>query len=237
MKYRKENTMKIFKVVLLSCLLTGPTVAMAEALTDDPYVSVTGIAQIKVQPDTVTIRFQSVAVENDADSAKRIVDQQVKNILSSLDKSGFDQALLTRGDIQLRPEYEYVEQKRTQVGINATRNLSYQLNDVTKVNAFFQLLVEAKISHLGQINYALKEPLQWQLKARDLAVKDSISKAKGLALSYDAKLGKIYSINYQANYVQPILMRAMENDSTLPLYQNNQIVIKEQVNAVFIIKP
>lgn len=229
--------MKIVKVALLSCLLMGSSLAIAEALPDDPYVSVTGVAQVKVQPDTVNIQFQSVAVENDADSAKQVVDQQVRDILSRLNKAGFDQALLTRADIQLRPEYEYMKKKRAQVGINATRNLSYQLNDVTKVNAFLQLLVEAKISHIGQINYALKEPLQWQLKARDLAVKDSISKAKGLATSYDAKLGKIYSINYHSTARQPMLMRAMENDSVAPLYQNNEITINERVDAVFIIKP
>ena len=93
------------------------------------------------------------------------------------------------------------------------------------------------ISNIGQINYALKDPLQWQIKARDLAVQDSINKAEGLAKSYHASLGNVYSVNYHNNNAQPILMRAMESDQIAPSYQNNQIEINERVEAVFLLNP
>lgn len=229
--------MKKLNSVLLSCLLAATSSVMAESLPQQPHISVSGVAQIQVKPDTVRIEFQSITVEKEADSAKKSVDQQVQQILSQLEKNGFEQSLLTRADIRLRPEFEYIEKKRTQVGIKAIRNLSYQLDDVSKVNVFLQMLVEADVSHVGQVHYALKDPLQWQLKARDLAVKDSISKALGLAESYQASLGKVYSIQYQANHVQPVLMRAMESDHVAPLYQNNQITINERVDTVFLLQP
>jgi len=227
--------MKIFNVLLVSCLFTAVSWANANNLPDKAHVSVSGTAKIQVKPDTVNIEFQSIAVENDSDDAKREVDKQVQQILSKLQKGGFDQALLKRSDLQMRPEYEYIEKKRTPVGVKATRNLSYQLGDVTKVNEFLQILVKSDISNIGQINYALKEPVQWQLKARDLAVKDSINKAKGLAKSYQASLGEVYSINYQTNNAQPVLMRMVESDQMVPNYQNNEITITEKVDAVFLL--
>ncbi|WP_160060287.1 SIMPL domain-containing protein [Psychromonas sp. L1A2] len=227
--------MKIFNVLLVSCLVVVTPWVSASNLPEKAHVSVSGIAKIQVKPDTVKIEFQSIAVENDSDDAKREVDKQVQQILSKLQKGGFDQALLKRSDLQMRPEYEYIEKKRTPVGVKATRNLSYQLGDVTKVNEFLQILVKSDISNIGQINYALKEPVQWQLKARDLAVKDSINKAKGLAKSYQTSLGEVYSIHYQTNNAQPVLMRMVESDQMVPSYQNNEIIITEQVDAVFLL--
>ncbi len=230
-----REKMKIFNVLLVSCLVVVTPWVSASNLPEKAHVSVSGIAKIQVKPDTVKIEFQSIAVENDSDDAKREVDKQVQQILSKLQKGGFDQALLKRSDLQMRPEYEYIEKKRTPVGVKATRNLSYQLGDVTKVNEFLQILVKSDISNIGQINYALKEPVQWQLKARDLAVKDSINKAKGLAKSYQTSLGQVYSIHYQTNNAQPVLMRMVESDQMVPSYQNNEITITEQVDAVFLL--
>lgn len=227
--------MKILNVISISFLLTTAAWANAATLPEQAHISVSGIAKIQVKPDTVKIEFQSIAVENDSDDAKRVVDIQVAQVLAQLTKSGFKQILLTRGDIQLRPEYEYIEKKRTPVGVKATRNLSYQLDDATKVNDFLQILVKNKISNIGQINYTLKDSSQWQIKARDLAVQDSIDKAQGLVKSYQVSLGDVYSINYQSNNDQPVLMRAMRSDQIAPSYQNNQITISERVDTVFLL--
>lgn len=229
--------MKNIKILLLSCLFfTFHSAANADAFPNKAHISVSGLSEIQVQPDIVTIQFQAVAIENDSNSAKNVVDGQVDNILSHLKTNGFSQALLTRSDIQLRTEYESIGQKPISIGVKATRNLSYQLDDISKLNVFLELLVKSDISNIGQINYALKAPKEWQMKARDLAVKDSIAKARNLAKSYKVSLGDVYSINYQSNNARPILMRAMSNQEASSSYQNNKITITEQVDAVFLLK-
>lgn len=205
------------------------------ALPGAPFIAVTGDAQLKVAPDTANISFQVVSIKPTAQEAKQKADQQVSLILTLLKEAGFDSVLLTRADIQLRPQFEYIDKKRQQVGIKASRQLSYQLDELSKVNLFLESLVKAKVTHLGRINYALKEPEQWQIKARDMAVEDSKQKAQGLANSYQAELGKIYSINYQNQKVQPIMMRAMESEPITPVYLKQDIVINERVDAVFLL--
>ena len=229
--------MKKPNLALLICLLTPFSWANANSLPAQPHISVSGQAKLEVKPDTVSIKFQSVAVENDSDNAKQVVDKQVDNILAALQEGGFSQASLKRADIQIRPEFEYIEKQRTQIGVKAIRNLSYQLDDVTKVNQFLQVLVKSDISNIGQINYALKDPKKWQKKVRNLAVQDSINKAKGLADNYQATLGDIFSINYRASSARPVLMRAMESDQLPSSYQNNQITITDSVDAVFLLEP
>lgn len=235
----RRNKMKRVKSVLFSCLLVSTQFVYADALPSQPHVAVTGNATIKVEPDTVKISFQSIAVEKNASDAKQVVDEQVQDVLSQLQKMGFEQELLIRDNIRLRPEYEYIDKKRTPVGTNATRNLSYQLDDLTKVNDLLQILADVNVSTIGQINYSLKDPQQWQLKVRELAVKDSLSKADDLAKSYQTSLGEVYSIKYQSNNAQPVLMHSMESQSRqrAPSYQHNQIELNDRVEAVFLLAP
>ena len=180
--------MNLFKLVIATYLVTTASVSIADGLPSQPYISVSGISKIQVKPDTVKISFQATATENSAESAKLVVDKQVQLLLSKLQENGFEESLLSRGDIQLRPEYEMIQKKQTQVGIKATRNLSYQLDNILKTNALLEILVEVDIANIGQFRYSLKQPDEWYQKARDLAVQDSINKAEQLAESYQAEL-------------------------------------------------
>jgi len=229
--------MTIFKTVIASVLMGVSVISIADGLPSQPYISVSGSAKLQVQPDTVNITFQAMATENTAEDAKDRVDQQVQLLLSTLEANDFEESLLTRGDIRLRPEYEFIQKKQTQIGIKAVRNLSYQLDDVAKTNLFLALLVEADIANINNLHYSLQQPAEWQREARDLAVKDSIEKAQGLAESYQATLGKVYSIRYQSTNNQPVMMRSLEAKTTAALYQNNQITINERVDTVFLLAP
>ena len=229
--------MNLFKLLIIIYLSSVASVSIADGLPDLPYISVSGISKIQVKPDTVKVSFQATATENSAESAKLVVDKQVQLLLSKLQENGFEESLLRRGDIQLRPEYEIIQKKQTQVGIKATRNLSYQLDNISKTNLLLELLVEVDIAHIGQFHYSLKESSEWHQKARDLAVKDSINKAQQLAESYHADLGKVYSVRYQSNSSQPIIMRSAESSNTPALYQENQITINERVDTIFLLEP
>jgi len=229
--------MNLFKLLIVAYLATVISPSIADALPSQPYISVSGISKIQVKPDTVKISFQATATENSAESAKLIVDKQIQLLLSKLKENGFKESLLNRGNIQLRPEYEMIQKKQTQVGIKATRNLSYQLGDTSDTNLLLELLVEVDIANIGQFYYSLKQPDEWQQKARNLAVQDSINKAQQLAKSYHAGLGKVYSIRYQSNNSQPIMMRSVENSNATALYQENQITINERVDTIFLLEP
>jgi len=227
--------MNVFKLVIMTYLAVAASVSMANGLPSQPYISVSGISKIQVKPDTVKISFQLVATESSAEKAKLMVDQQMTLLLSKLEGKNFQEQLLNRGDIQLRSEYEVVHKKQTQIGIKATRNLNYQLNDLSKTNLLLDLLVEVEVANIGHFNYSLKETDKWHRKARDLAVQDAINKAKQLAESYQVGLGKVYSVHYQSGHNQPVIMRSVKTHNTPALYQENHITIDERVESTFLL--
>lgn len=228
--------MRYFRSTILLIITTISLSTLADALPDGPHVSVTGSAKIEVQPDQVTIQFQATSLEKTAGLAKQNVDKQVAALITNLEKAGFDTKVLERGNINIRAQYQYVKDQRRLQGIAATRDLTYLLTELEKVNQFLELVVAANIESIGQMNYGLQAPQEWQLKVRQLAIQDSKEKAENLASAYQAKLGKIYAINYQHSYAQPLMMRAKSDQMAESTYQVNKINISDQVQVVFTLK-
>ena len=173
-----------------------------------------------------------------AQLAKNEVDNKVSQLIKNLKKAGFDTDDVQSISQSTRPEYDYQNKKRVLLGVRVTHELSYRLKDITKVNEFIDALLSAKVESISPLQYGLQAPEQWQDKVREMAVLDSKSKAENLALLYGAKLGKVYSINYQNNQARPILMRAMAMDSSESAnVKPKAITIKDRVETVFILKP
>jgi uncharacterized protein YggE len=210
---------------------------LGNALPDDPHISVTGTATLEVKPDQVIIHFQAKALEKDAALAKQKVDQQVADLLVTLPQAGFTNDALQRASLRIREEYQYINKKRTLQGIRAVRELSYLLTDTSKVNLFLEAVLAANIESIQQMHYGLQSPKKWQLEVRKMAIQDSQEKAANLAAAYQAKLGKIYAINYQQRNVQPMMMRTMKDEVAGSTYQVKNIKISDTVQAIFILKP
>ncbi|WP_372880826.1 SIMPL domain-containing protein [Psychromonas sp.] len=227
MRYLTYTMLVIITTFSLGCF------ANINPLPDKPYLAVTGSAQVEVQPDQVLIQFKATAMQDTVEAAKQKVDLQVAALLLNLEKAGFEQSVLERGNISTREQYQYVQNQRTLQGISAARDLTYLLTDLSKVNQFLESVTAANINAIQQMHYGLQSPQQWLLKARQLAVQDSLEKAASLASAYQAKLDKIYSINYQQQHAQPIMMRAMSEKPGENSYQVNKIKISDQVQAVF----
>jgi len=229
--------MRNFKYLVVAFISIFSFSALANGLPDDQYISVSGTATLEVKPDQVLIQFQASALQPKGMLAKEKVDRQVSSLFSNLKKAGFASKELDSGDLYTRAEYDYHKETRTFMGIRATRELSYLLTDLNKVNLFLDTVLSSDIESIGLLEYGLQSPKQWQLKVRQMAVEDSMEKASALAQAYQAKLGKIYSVNYQNSYPRPLMMRAMQDEMAATTYQVKTIKINDRVQAVFLLKP
>ncbi|WP_019617152.1 SIMPL domain-containing protein [Psychromonas ossibalaenae] len=230
--------MRYYQYLLLAVMSAFSVSSLAASLPDEPYISVTGTAELEVKPDQVIIQFQASALDRKGALAKNKVDQQVEALLINLQQSGFNNKELESADLYTRAEYDYQKDKRTFMGIRATRDLTYRLTDIDKVNQFLDAVLASDIEAINQLQYGLQSPEKWQLEVRQMAVEDSVKKASNLAKAYQAELGKIYSVNYQNSYREPMMMRAMSSESPdTSTYQINTIKLNDRVQAVFILEP
>lgn len=227
--------MRFFQYFLIAAISVFSISSFADSLVDEPSISVTGTATLEVEPDQVLIKFQATALEAKSALAKQKVDLQVSTLLSSLQESGFASSSLKSASLYTNAEYGYQQDKRTLLGVRATRDLSYLLTDLNKVNQFLDIVLQAKIDSISDLQYGLQSPDKWQFKVREMAVDDSLLKANSLAHLYGAELGEVYSINYQNSYQRPLMMRAMQNESLNTTYQVKTIKLTDTVQTVFLL--
>lgn len=229
MRYLNFLTVVFISIFALSVL--------ANELPEARHISVTGTATLDVKPDQVLVHFQASALAPKAALAKERVDQQVRSLLNNLTKAGFGTKALERADLYTRAEYNFDKGKRTFMGIRATRDLRYLLTDLNKINLFLDSVLSSDVETIAQLEYGLQSPKQWQHKVRQVAVDDSMEKASALAQAYKAKLGKIYSVNYQNAYPRPLMMRAIKDEMAATTYQAKMIKMNDRVRAVFLLEP
>lgn len=229
--------MRYYPYFLAAVVSVFSVFCLADSLPDSPSISVTGNAELEVLPDQVTVVFHASALEATGALAKNRADQQVSSLLANLNKAGFASEKLESAALYTRAEYDYQKDKRTLLGIRATRDLTYLLTDINKVSQFLDVLLAANIDAIDPLRYGLQSPEQWQLKVRLMAVEDSMKNAALLAQAYQSKLGKIYSVNYQDSYSRPELMRTMQNEMAATTYQVKKIKLSDRVQAVFLLKP
>jgi len=229
--------MRYYQYLLVAVISAFCVPSLANSLPDDPHISVTGSAELEVAPDQVVVVFHASALEASGALAKNRVDQQVSGLLSDLNKAGFNSEKLESADLYIRAEYDYQKEKRTLLGVRATRDLTYLLTDINKVSQFLDVLLGAKIDAIDPLQYGLQSPEQWQLKVRLMAVKDSMQNAAVLAQAYKSQLGKIYSVNHSDSSARPVMMRAMQSEMTMTSYQVKTIKLSDRVQAVFLLKP
>lgn len=230
--------MSRFNYLILAFITAVSFSVSAGSLPDQAYISVTGVASLQVSPDQVMIRFQAKALDKEAKQAKGKVDKQVEMLMTNLQQAGFSLAILERADLYTGAEYTYDKQKRTLVGIRATRDLTYLLTDLNRVNQFLDVLVDSGIESISSLEYGLQSPKNWQLKVRAMAIADSKEKSASLVKAYNAKLGNIYSINYQNSHARPMLMRSMQDErAKTNTYQAKKINLTDRVQTVFLLIP
>ena len=211
--------------------------SLASAFPDQPYLSVQGSASLEVKADQVIIKFQPSVVNKSGELAKKQLDEKVSLLIKNLKQAGFASASVESISQSTRPEYDYQKHKRTLLGVRVTHQLSYRLTDINQANAFIDALLNAKVEAISPLQYGLQAPEQWQAKVRKMAVLDSLHKAKDLAQLYDAKLGKVYSVEYQNSHAQPIQMHAMQMDERAVNVKPKNITLRDSVQSVFILQP
>lgn len=225
------------RYLLLLTLSLFPFSILANSLPDEPYISVTGNASLEVKADQVIIQFQATSLSASGEVAKKSVDKKVAALLDNISKAGFSVDYVESVSQFTRPEYNYKKSKRILLGVRVTHAMSYRLTDVSKVNQFVDMLLATKIESISPLQYGLKSPDKWQAEVRKMAVLDSKQKAKDLARLYEARLGSVYSIDYQGNNPRPVQMRAMAMESDVASVEPQKIMVRDSVQTVFILKP
>jgi uncharacterized protein YggE len=230
------------KLLAVTSLLLSSSFNYAYAEPTSPHLSVTGYAEQLVQPDQVVLNVAISHSDKNINKAKDEVDSVIARVIKvantfNVSKNNIDASQL---NIYRQHEYNQVTQKQEFSTFQVTRNVEIKLTDVNKYALFLQELVEAGINEIGYTQFSYSKAEEVQDKLKKLAIKDAKFEAKELACAFDAKLDRVYSVNFAnaPSVTTPYGRQSMIESGRAhkQAYNVSDIVISSEVFVTYLIK-
>ena len=225
-------------------LLAIGTFSANASVPDNRHIVIVGSAQVQTSPDIAVISLELEHKDKKSITAKQNIDNRVNQLLDGLSKFMITEDNVSASSISTQPVYLYRNNQQTLDGFRASRTLKVTLNDITLLNDFLDFALTVGVNEIRNIQLKSSKELELKKEASALAVKDAKTKGHTLASAFDAKLGRIYSINStsSSNYdrygANQSIERITFSDNAVAKarpgkYLQENLVFTSSINVVF----
>ena len=214
----------IFTVILIALAI------IPAAADDTPYISVTGKAEVSMQPDTASFQISATAVEDTTDEARIKTSEMVSMAVGILTSEfGVTDENLTTSYLAASPEYEWRDDEKILVGQRATQTINVKVTDLDSIGNIYENLMKIDGITISDVTLGVN------------AMKDAYSKAEAYLEAVNAKVGKLISVSDSSSYATPLyrsanLMLASADTSAKAVsteYYTDDISVSTSVSVVF----
>lgn len=217
----------------------------ATSLPDNRHIVVKGEAVVRTAPDRADITLEFEAVKAESVQAKQQVDTQVNELLAGLNNFSIDEKSISAGRIFLEPNMRYDENdNQVKDGFRATRKVKVSLKKLSLLDGFLNFALKVGVNQIEQIQLLSTKASDYEQAALDKAVANAKQQGSSLASAFEAKLGRVYSIQsqeigshfgYGSNTNIERIMVTGSRINTVPegKYLQESITFRASVNVVF----
>lgn len=230
---------------LLLLVLCSSSAMAATSLPDNRHIVVKGEAVVRTAPDRADITLEFEAVKAESVQAKQQVDAQVNGLLAGLNNFSIDEKSISAGRIFVEPNMRYDENdNQVKDGFRATRKVKVSLKKLSLLDGFLNFSLKVGVNQIEQIQLLSTKASDYEQAALDKAVANAKQQGSSLASAFEAKLGRVYSIQsqeigshfgYGSNTNIERIMVTGSRINTVPegKYLQESITFRASVNVVF----
>ena len=185
-------------VVLLSataCSCDGDGGSVVYA-TEVRTVTVTGTADVMVDPDQVVISVGVQATEDRPAAAKSNSDAAAQKVFQAASDHGVEDVDVQTEYVRVNPDYghdyeeRYGTDRRVIVGYTASQTIAITLKDLSEYEDLLTDLLDAGVEYVHGVNFETSELRKHRDEAREMAVEAAKEKATALADQLGQSLGE-----------------------------------------------
>jgi len=179
---KKYLTLTIVLIALVA--LTG-----CQSLTNTitRTVEVSGTAQVVVQPDIASFSIQVSEKAETTSEAQQKANQKMSVLLATLREANIQDRDLQTTMINLRPSYDYIDNKQVLAGQVASQTVSVTVRDLNNIGSLIDSLGQVSSITLNSISFDKEDKSQAKSEARDLALANALAKAEQYASQVNMK--------------------------------------------------
>ncbi|MCP4045490.1 MAG: SIMPL domain-containing protein [Gammaproteobacteria bacterium] len=212
-------------LVLLATTIFVLTTATACRAQDDgtrPRILVTGQGSVDVEPDMAVL---ALTVTREAETAREALDANsaaIKDVLDAMKAEGIKARDLQTSNFSIQPKYFYPQQKSSNtheppriIAYTVRNSLSVRIRDIGSLGHILDKSVTLGVNEGGNISFTNDDPSAAITRARVLAMKDALARAKTLAEAGGVKVGRLLEISEQSFNPRPMPMARAERSFAL----------------------
>ncbi len=246
MQKGSSDSVKVTTIIVVAVVIVAlaAIIFIAKPNAQGTTITVDGIAQIKANPDIISVYLN---IETNASTAKEAKDKNaeiVDAVITEIIKKGIERKDITTDSFNIYPDYSWDNGQQALLGYKATHTLKVQLlaSNLDKTGDVIDAGVDTG-AMVSYINFELSQSKQNEYKAQALqqATSDARIKAESIATGLGKKLGKLVSVTDSGfdYYPWPIyrndamVMGSAEAKSAVTSIQPGQQTIDARVNVVY----
>lgn len=218
---------------------SGGSAGAAEAADAGGQLRVTGYGEVTTAPDRATVGFSVVGRDETAPAAQQAMNGQLAAVLRALDEFGLPDSAVRTQQFSLNPRWRYEDGQSFIVGYEARTQLEVQLDELDRLGALVQTLVNAGVTEVSQIRYGLQDVRSVQEAALRQAAADARWRAEALAAALGQRITGIVEVYDQSRGTAqptpyPVMRAALAMDEALaPEFPPDELTVRAEVVVVF----
>lgn len=195
--------MKRMMIVVAALLMASPLFAQQKTFLDQPYIEVTGRAEMEVAPDEIYVR---ITINEQDSKGKTTVLQQEKDMVRRLKDLGID--------VDKKLVVQDMMNAQLKKDVATSKSYMLEVNSATQLAHVFQALQTIGISDAAVERTDVSNMDELRLQVRGASAKAARQNAEILAAALGQKVGKAIFVQDNSYYSRPysnvVLTRTMK---------------------------
>lgn len=230
----------LFLALTLVLLASAPTVT-AQNTVAPRTITVSATDTVRISPDRVTVRFAVVTRAAQAEPARQQNAQASQRTLDAVRALGVPERQIQVQSLRLSEEIEYRQGRRVRIGFIARRDVEVVLDDMDRLPALVERVVQEGANEFGGIHYTLRDRRAAENAALRRVAQRAREKADVIASTLGTSIRGVHAVTETGvSFPQPRpefsrAMVAMESDQagTPGAYAEGEIEIRATLTVSF----
>lgn len=227
------------KIALTLAILLCAT--FAYAADNNGTISVIGLGEVEVAPDTGNLNLGFRTMDADLAKAKADMTGKMDALIEALKKFDISEKDIQATQLYIYPNYATSSNGKTALqGYDVARSITVVFKDLTKTDAILDASIRAGANTFNGLNFSYSNENELKQQALNKAINNANEQADFLSKSFGVKRGKIMNITTVQSYMTRNDMVMMQSDTAATAggtgYMPGQVKVSAQINAVYSIE-
>lgn len=199
-------------------------------------MNINGTGSVMVEPNIANVSLGVITTNKDLKASQQENAIKSTKVITSIINMGVKEKDIRTESYTINPEYDYIEGKQIFRDYKVTHMLQITVRDLKKVGEIIDTAVSNGANTVNTITFTLADPAPYYMTALNLAIADSVRKAKSIEDKLAIEVNKIpISITEESQRYNPPVPRmayAVSAETHTPI-EGGQLEISANVKVIF----